>query len=49
VLDLPGGGGFHEPGERDPGAVARDLAEGLISPEAAGAAYPTPDGPRHGA
>jgi N-methylhydantoinase B len=35
ILDLPGGGGFHDPLERDPPAVARDVAEGLVSPKAA--------------
>ena len=48
VLDLPGGGGFHDPAERDPAAVARDVAEGLVSPAAAGAMYSTPDGPHPG-
>jgi len=48
VLDLPGGGGFHNPAERDPAAVARDIAEGLVSPAAAGAIYPTPEGPQSG-
>jgi N-methylhydantoinase B len=35
TLELPGGGGFHDPLERDPEAVARDVAEGLVSPRAA--------------
>jgi N-methylhydantoinase B len=35
TLDLPGGGGFYDPRERDPEAVARDVAEGLVSPTAA--------------
>jgi N-methylhydantoinase B len=35
TLDLPGGGGFHDPGSRDPAAVAGDVAEGLVSPKAA--------------
>lgn len=39
VLDLPGGGGFHSPLERDPGAVALDVSEGLVSPAAAAASY----------
>jgi N-methylhydantoinase B len=39
TLDLPGGGGFHDPAERDPGAVARDVAEGLVSPKAAEREY----------
>jgi N-methylhydantoinase B len=39
TLELPGGGGFHDPGERDPEAVARDVAEGLVSPRAAEREY----------
>ncbi len=35
TLELPGGGGFHDPRERDPEAVARDVAEGLVSVKAA--------------
>ena len=35
VLLLPGGGGMGDPSERDPAAIARDIADGLISPEAA--------------
>jgi N-methylhydantoinase B len=34
-----GGGGWGDPLERDPGAVARDVREGLVSPEAALLAY----------
>lgn len=39
ILQTPGGGGFGEPEDRDPGAVARDLSEGLISREAATKIY----------
>jgi N-methylhydantoinase B len=35
TLDLPGGGGFFSPADRDPQAVAEDVAEGLVSPKAA--------------
>lgn len=35
TLELPGGGGFFDPKDRDPGAVALDVAEGLVSVEAA--------------
>jgi len=35
LLDSPGGGGFGDPRERDRGAVARDLSEGLVSRGAA--------------
>ncbi|MGE0714140.1 MAG: hydantoinase B/oxoprolinase family protein [Alphaproteobacteria bacterium] len=36
---IPGGGGFGDPLERDPAAVASDLANGLITPEHAAARY----------
>ena len=35
LLKLPGGGGMGDPRERDPALVARDVADGLVSPEAA--------------
>ena len=34
-LELPGGGGFGDPAERDPDQVAADVADGIISREAA--------------
>jgi N-methylhydantoinase B/oxoprolinase/acetone carboxylase alpha subunit len=34
-----GGGGFGDPLRRDPAAVERDLADGLVSPAAAAAVY----------
>jgi N-methylhydantoinase B len=34
-LELPGGGGFHDPSERDPAALAEDIADGLVTPAAA--------------
>jgi N-methylhydantoinase B len=34
-LDKAGGGGFGDPRARDPAAVARDLDEGYVTPEAA--------------
>ncbi|HYM03438.1 MAG TPA: hydantoinase B/oxoprolinase family protein, partial [Stellaceae bacterium] len=34
-LELPGGGGFGDPRERDPALVAADVADGLVSREAA--------------
>ena len=34
-LELPGGGGFGDPRERDPDQVAADVADGLITREAA--------------
>jgi N-methylhydantoinase B len=41
VVDLqtPGGGGFHDPRTRDPVAVARDVDDELVSPEAARRIY----------
>jgi N-methylhydantoinase B len=39
TLELPGGGGFHDPRERDPELVRQDLAEGLISRAAARRVY----------
>jgi N-methylhydantoinase B len=38
-LELPGGGGFGDPAERDPEQVALDVADGLISREAAARDY----------
>lgn len=35
-----GGGGYGRPAERDPAAVARDLREGKVTPEAARRSYP---------
>ena len=34
-LEIPGGGGFGDPFERDPARVAHDVAMGLVSPTAA--------------
>jgi N-methylhydantoinase B len=39
VTVVNGGGGFGDPLRRDPAAVARDLADGLVSPEAARDVY----------
>ncbi len=39
TLELPGGGGFHKPAERSPEDVARDVAAGLVSEEAAKDVY----------
>ncbi len=38
-LETAGGGGWGAPGERDPEAVARDVLDGKVSPEAARAVY----------
>jgi len=35
VLDLPGGGGYHDPSQRREEALAEDIAEGLVTEEAA--------------
>ena len=39
TLELPGGGGFYRPEERDPGAVQADLVDGFVSLARAGEAY----------
>jgi N-methylhydantoinase B len=39
VLHLPGGGGMGDPKRRDPALVERDVADGLVSPEAARTLY----------
>jgi N-methylhydantoinase B len=39
VLELPGGGGMGDPYRRDRALVARDLRDGLITPEQAVADY----------
>ncbi|MBW8270736.1 hydantoinase B/oxoprolinase family protein [Caldovatus aquaticus] len=39
VLKLPGGGGMGDPRQRDPALVRRDVADGLVSPEAARTLY----------
>jgi N-methylhydantoinase B len=39
TFETPGGGGFGPPAARERTAVARDLSEGLISPQAAADIY----------
>ena len=39
LIETSGGGGWGSPAEREPAAVAADVAEGLISPERAASAY----------
>jgi N-methylhydantoinase B len=39
TIDYPGGGGYGDPRERDPVRVAEDVADGLLSPDRARAAY----------
>jgi 5-oxoprolinase (ATP-hydrolysing)/N-methylhydantoinase B len=39
LLTAPGGGGYGNPAERDPAAVAEDVAEGYVSREAAKEIY----------
>ncbi len=39
VLKLPGGGGMGDPKQRDPALVARDVADGLVSPAEAKRIY----------
>lgn len=36
VLDLPGGGGYHDPSQRREEALAEDIAEGLVTEDGAG-------------
>lgn len=47
VLQLPGGGGYGEPGERDEAALRRDLRNGYVSPQQAREDYgfASPDAP----
>ena len=35
LLQAAGGGGYGDPRERDPAAIARDIAEGYVSPAGA--------------
>jgi N-methylhydantoinase B len=39
TLQLPGGGGFHSPLERDPAAVQHDVSSGFVSIAAAKSVY----------
>lgn len=39
VLQMPGGGGFGDPAERDPAMIAHDLREGYVTPEGAARDY----------
>jgi N-methylhydantoinase B len=48
VLQLPGGGGMGDPARRDPGLVARDVRDGLVSPDAARTLYRVALGPGGG-
>jgi N-methylhydantoinase B len=50
VLELPGGAGHGDPGERDPEAIAQDIANGYVTADAAARQYgyknePTPHSP----
>ncbi|HRX36147.1 MAG TPA: hydantoinase B/oxoprolinase family protein, partial [Aestuariivirga sp.] len=38
-LTTPGGGGYGDPAERDPAAIAEDVAEGYVSADAAQRSY----------
>lgn len=40
ILELPGGGGYGDPAERDVRAIVRDIESGLVSEEAARRDYP---------
>jgi len=39
TLELPGGGGFYRPEERDPGMVREDVIDGLVSLDQARKVY----------
>lgn len=39
IVEMPGGGGYGDPAERDPALVARDLRDGLIAPDQAETQY----------
>lgn len=39
TIETSGGGGYGDPGARDPQRLARDLAEGLVTPQAAASLY----------
>ena len=39
MLQSAGGGGFGDPSERDPVALAKDIAEGYVSEQAASSDY----------
>ena len=39
LLWTPGGGGYGDPGKRDPARIQEDLAEGYVTPEAAHRLY----------
>ncbi len=39
TLDLPGGGGFYDPRQRDPQALSQDVEDGLVSELAAATEY----------
>ncbi len=45
ILELPGGGGMGDPALRAPADVARDVRDGLVSPEAARTLYKVVVGP----
>jgi len=36
---MPGGAGFGAAGQRDPGAIERDLTGGIVTPEGARSEY----------
>jgi len=40
ILEMPGGGGYGDPHDRDPALIARDLRDELVTPQAAERDYP---------
>ncbi|MGH6781034.1 MAG: hydantoinase B/oxoprolinase family protein, partial [Sphingomonadaceae bacterium] len=41
TIETSGGGGFGDPARRDPKRLAKDLADGLVTPQAASRFYGT--------
>jgi N-methylhydantoinase B len=39
IVEMPGGGGYGDPTQRDPERIARDVRNGLVTPDAARALY----------
>lgn len=39
TIETSGGGGYGDPGERDPARLARDLADGMVTPEKVATVY----------
>ena len=44
IFETPGGGGYGDPAQRDRSSVAQDIADGLVSNEAASKDYQQMEG-----